>query len=82
MKKYTFHISGTTCNSCKMFVEDTISKIPGITHAYVDIHAGIATFSGEEMDESSLLVMLNKSMEGKRYVFSVDKINGVPASAG
>lgn len=74
MKKYTFHISGTTCNSCKMFVEDTTSKIPGITQVHVDIHTGIATFSGEIMDESSLLVMLNKSMEGKRYVFSVDKI--------
>ena len=74
MKKYAFHVSGTTCNSCKMFIEDQVNQIPGITHAHVDIHAGIATFNSDELDERLLLEMLNKSMEGKRYIFSVEKI--------
>ena len=71
MKKYTFYVSGTSCNSCKMFIEEEISKIPGVSHARVDIHSGIATFEREEADVNQLLEMLNTSISGKRYVFSL-----------
>lgn len=57
-----------------MFVEDAISNIPGIENSHVDIHAGIATFTKEVTDEKYLLELLNKSMEGKRYVFSIEKM--------
>lgn len=57
-----------------MFIEDVMNKIPGISHAHVDIHTGIATFEREETDNHVLLEVLNKSMEGKRYVFSLEKI--------
>lgn len=57
-----------------MFIEDALDKIPGITHSNVDITKGVVTFEKEETDTDLLLEMLNRSMEGKRYVFSAEKI--------
>lgn len=73
MKKYTFYVSGTSCNSCKMFIEDTLRVLPGVSNVNINIHKGVATLESEEPDEKLLLKILNTSMEGKRYVFSLDK---------
>lgn len=74
MTKHTFHVSGMSCNSCKMFIEDTLRALPGITQVHVDIHDGLVTFESDEGDKHTLLTVLNKSMEGKRYVFSFEKV--------
>ena len=73
IKKYTLHVSGTSCNSCKMFIEGAVSSLPGVERVSVDIHDGIATIESNETNESSLLTALNESMEGRRYRFSFDK---------
>jgi sulfite exporter TauE/SafE len=73
MKKYTFYVSGTSCNSCKLFIEETLNALPGLGHSVVDIHTGMVILESSELDKQLLLRKINKSMEGKRYVFSLNK---------
>lgn len=73
MKKYTFYVSGTSCNSCKLFIEETLNALPGVSNVNINIDKGLATLESEGPDEKLLLKILNKSMEGKRYIFSLDK---------
>jgi sulfite exporter TauE/SafE len=56
-----------------MFIEDTLRVLPGVSNVNINIHKGVATLESEEPDEKLLLKILNTSMEGKRYVFSLDK---------
>jgi sulfite exporter TauE/SafE len=56
-----------------MFIEDTLTALAGIGNVHVDIHTGLVTFDSEDRDQDGLLQILNKSMEGKRYVFTLEK---------
>ncbi|WP_133671650.1 heavy metal translocating P-type ATPase [Maribacter caenipelagi] len=41
--KHTYHIHGMTCNGCRTHVEQTLSKIEGVTNASVDLKKAEAT---------------------------------------
>ena len=41
--KHTYHIHGMTCNGCRTHVEQTLSKIEGVTNASVDLKKDEAT---------------------------------------
>ncbi len=41
--KHTYHIHGMTCNGCRNHVEQTLSKIEGVTNASVDLEKAEAT---------------------------------------
>ena len=40
---YTYHIHGMTCNGCRTHVEETLSKVEGVTNATVNLEKAEAT---------------------------------------
>ncbi|MDN3663803.1 heavy metal translocating P-type ATPase [Algibacter miyuki] len=45
--KHTYHIHGMTCNGCRGHVEDTLSKVKGVSKASVDLEKSEATITME-----------------------------------
>jgi len=45
--KHTYHIQGMTCNGCRNHVEQTLSKIEGVTNAVVNLEKAEATIEME-----------------------------------
>ena len=45
--KHTYHIHGMTCNGCRNHVEQTLSKIEGVTNASVDLEKAEATIESD-----------------------------------
>ena len=46
--KHTYHIHGMTCNGCRNHVEETLSKVEGVTLVSVDLEKAEATIEMEE----------------------------------
>jgi heavy metal translocating P-type ATPase len=46
--KHTYHIHGMTCNGCRTHVEETLSKVKGVTKATVDLAKAEATIEMEK----------------------------------
>jgi Cu+-exporting ATPase len=44
---HSYHIHGMTCNGCRNHVEETISKVIGVTHASVDLEKAEVTITME-----------------------------------
>ncbi|WP_282165096.1 heavy metal translocating P-type ATPase [Cellulophaga baltica] len=45
--KHTYHIQGMTCNGCRNHVEETLSKVKGVTNASVNLENEEATIEME-----------------------------------
>lgn len=45
--KHKYHIHGMTCNGCRKHVEETLSKVEGVTNATVDLEKAEATIEME-----------------------------------
>jgi len=45
--KHTYHIHGMTCNGCRSHVEETLSKVEGVSKATVDLDKSEATIEME-----------------------------------
>ncbi|SEC45867.1 Cu2+-exporting ATPase [Maribacter dokdonensis] len=45
--KHVYHIHGMTCNGCRSHVEQTLSKVDGVTNASVDLEKAEATIEME-----------------------------------
>ncbi|PZD79386.1 heavy metal translocating P-type ATPase [Mesonia sp. K7] len=45
--KHTYHIHGMTCNGCRTHVEETLSKVEGVSKATVDLEKAEATIEME-----------------------------------
>jgi len=45
--KHTYHIQGMTCNGCRKHVEQTLSKVEGVTNAVVNLEKAQATIEME-----------------------------------
>ena len=41
--QHIYHIHGMTCNGCRSHVEETLSKVEGVTKATVDLKKAEAT---------------------------------------
>ncbi len=74
MKTYTFHVSGTHCASCKIFIEDTLNEQIGIERASVDLKRGTVSFD-TTLDESrhKLAEILTEKIQHNGYSLSVAK---------
>lgn len=82
-KIYTFHVSGTHCASCKIFIEDTLNEQSGITHAKVDLEHKTVTFdSALNNDATSLIEMLNPKILENGYRLSVERLADKKKSDG
>lgn len=74
MKTYTFHVSGTHCAACKIFIEDTLNEQIGISRTNVDLKR--ETVSIETiLDESQqkLAEILTEKIKHNGYSLSVEK---------
>jgi sulfite exporter TauE/SafE/copper chaperone CopZ len=74
MKTYTFHVSGTHCASCKIFIEDTLNEQSGIDRASVDLKREIVSID-TTLDESQhkLAEILTEKIQHNGYSLSVEK---------
>lgn len=46
--KHTYHIHGMTCNGCRSHVEETLSKVKGISKVTVNLEKAEATIEMEK----------------------------------
>jgi sulfite exporter TauE/SafE/copper chaperone CopZ len=74
MKTYTFHVSGTHCPSCKIFIEDTLSGHIGIQQTRVDLkRETVSVETTREEDQYKLAEMLTEEIKHHGYSLSVEK---------
>src|SRR5680860_359171 len=64
--KHTYHINGMTCNGCRDHVEQTLSKVEGVTSASVNLEKAEATI---EMESHVPIETFQKALaeDGGRY---------------
>jgi len=74
MKTYTFHVSGTHCPSCKIFIEDALNEQAGIMQTIVDLKNETVSLE-TSLDESQhkLAEMLTEKIKHNGYSLSVEK---------
>lgn len=74
MKTITLHVSGMHCNSCKIFIEDTLNVQIGIKKAQVDLKKETVSFDTELDDSLHILSeMLTDKIKHNGYALSVVK---------
>lgn len=73
MQKYTFHVTGTHCKSCKIFIEDLLSDFPDIKNPQVDIATKQLTVESEDADGEALLARLMPRLAPNGYGISMEK---------
>lgn len=64
--KHTYHIHGMTCNGCRNHVEETLSKVKGISNVTVDLEKAEASI---EMEQHVPLAVFQEALknDGGRY---------------
>ena len=75
MQKYTFHVSGTHCASCKILIEDILQEQDLVKNVQVNLNKEIVeieTDSGES--PSKIAEILTSKIKPNGYVLSVEKI--------
>jgi sulfite exporter TauE/SafE/copper chaperone CopZ len=74
IQKYTFHVSGTHCPSCKIFIEDTLNEQIGIQRAHVDLkHETISIETTLDENQHKLAAILTEKIKHNGYALSVEK---------
>lgn len=68
--KHTYHIHGMTCNGCRSHVEETLSKIEGVTNATVDLAKAEATI---EMETHISLETFQEALKNDGGRYSIHK---------
>ncbi len=73
-KTHTFHVSGTHCPSCKIFIEDTLNEQIGIEQTRVDLKSETVTLL-TTLNESQhkLADILTEKIKHNGYSLSVEK---------
>lgn len=87
--KHSYHIHGMTCNGCRNHVEQTLSKVEGVTAVTVDLEKAEATI---EMDTHIPIEKFQDALTKDGGTYSIHlpgdtsngshKMNKIPASAG
>lgn len=73
-RTYTFHVSGTHCPSCKIFIEDTLNEQIGIDHTNVDLkHETVSIDTTLEDTQHKLAAILTEKIRHNGYSLSVEK---------
>ncbi len=74
MKSYTFHVSGTHCASCKIFIEDTLNEQIGIERTHVDLKSETVSIDTTlEESQHKLAEILTEKIKHNGYSLSVEK---------
>lgn len=81
MKTITLHVSGTHCNSCKIFIEDVLNGQLGVENARVDLRNETVSFDTRLEDaRHTLAQMLTEKIKHNGYSLSVEKESKVKRS--
>lgn len=76
MNTYIFHVSGTHCASCKIFIEDVLKQQYFIQDAHVDLKKEtleIKTNSNQTPEK--LVNILTSKIQSNGYIVSTEKVN-------
>ncbi len=74
MKTYTFHVSGTHCPSCKIFIEDVLSEQSFIKNACVNLkRETIEIQTNNDQSPEELAQTLTDKIKPNGYALSVEK---------
>lgn len=75
MKTYTFHVSGTHCASCKIFIEDTLQAQDFVQSAKMDLKLKMLEVetTSEESPEK-LADILTSKIKSNGYMVSVERL--------
>ncbi|MDW5290232.1 heavy metal translocating P-type ATPase [Formosa sp. PL04] len=83
--KHTYHIHGMTCNGCRSHVEETLSKVEGVSKATVDLEKAEATI---EMVSHIPIELFQEALKKDGGTYSIHKLgehhkkDEIPAFAG
>ncbi len=74
MNKYTFHVSGTHCASCKILIEDVLSEQSFIKNSHVDLKKETVEIETDsDQTPSEIADMLTSKNKPTGYTLSVEK---------
>lgn len=75
MKKYTFHVSGTHCASCKILIEDILQEQEFIKNSKVDLkHETLEIETESEKNAEEIATILTTKIKPNGYTVSTTKI--------
>ncbi|MBI3888891.1 sulfite exporter TauE/SafE family protein [Candidatus Nomurabacteria bacterium] len=75
MKKYTFHVKGTHCASCKILIEDIFKEQDFIVSSKVDLrNETVEIETNNEKNAEEIAEILNTKIKQNGYMLSVGKI--------
>lgn len=74
MKTYTFHVSGTHCASCKIFIEDALNEQSFVKNARVNLNRETVEIETDsDQDPEALTQILTEKIKSIGYRLSVEK---------
>lgn len=73
--KHTYQIHGMTCDGCRKHVEETLSKIKGVSQASVDLKKGEASI---EMEKHIPLEKLQETLKNDGGTYSINNLDDKP----
>lgn len=74
MKTYAFHVSGTHCASCKIFIEDTLNEQRFIKNTRVNLKKEIVEIETDsDQSPEALTQILTEKIKSHGYKLSVEK---------
>ena len=65
---HTYHIHGMSCNGCRSHVEQTLSKVSGVTNVQVNLEKEEAIIT---MDEHIPITAFQKALEDDGGLYSI-----------
>lgn len=83
MNTYTFHVSGTHCASCKIFIEDTLLDQDFVSNVNVDLKNEILKIETETKEEpEELAKFLTSKIKSNGYSVLTEKVVEVKKNDG
>ncbi len=74
MKKYTLHVYGTHCPSCKILIESILNEQDFIKDAKVDLKKEIVQLTTEsDLPAKEIIASLNDKIKNYNYTLSIEK---------
>ncbi|WKZ27095.1 MAG: sulfite exporter TauE/SafE family protein [Candidatus Paceibacterota bacterium] len=74
MHTYTFHVSGTHCASCKIFIEDTLSELDFVSRVHVDLgKETVLVEASTTLGPDGLANLLTQKVASHGYALSVER---------
>jgi sulfite exporter TauE/SafE/copper chaperone CopZ len=74
LKKYTFHVSGTHCPSCKIFIEDSLNEQSFVKNTSVDLkRETVEIETDSDQAPEALIQILTEKIKANGYALSVEK---------